>query len=307
MKNDLKLAALCAAVVSLGIGGCDSGNGDGSSGGTEVGTADAGDDGATSTPMDGTAGTGGTGAADGSSDDGPVDPTEGEVPPTFDCAGANGVYPTDVIIEPEEAQGANTPIEALDGVSVIDGDLLINSVNYFSLDFLQCITEVRGDIQIFGNPFLVDMSGTDNITAIGRLPQPLLTDPTKNDIGKGTITISSNPALTEINGFASITQIGQQDPTTMELSPQSLVIRQNPAATTITGFNSLVLIFESLVIQENDALLDIDGLQGLQGVGGAFTVSRNPNLCISSVNAVGGGLLTYDPEHSTTTQNNDGC
>lgn len=307
MKTDFQLALICASAVSLTIVGCDSGGGDTTEGGGTMATSGADTDPTNgdnpTTSADGTASD--TMAADDSST-GPVDPTEGEEPPTFNCDGG-GVYPTDVIIEPEEAQGAHTPIEMLDGISIIEGNLLINSVNYFNLGFLECITEVHGDVQIFGNPFLSDLSGTDNMTKVGRLPRPLASDPTTNDLGKGTITISDNPALVELNGFASVAQIGEQDAKTDELSPQSLVIRNNDALQTITGFNSLALIFESLIIQENNALLDIDGLKGLQGIGGAFSVSRNDSLCISSVICVGDGLMTFDPENSTMTQNDEGC
>ncbi len=304
MNYDSLLAVLCAAFVATSVVGCgDDGGGPGdTSAGTTAPTTTA--SGADSTTSSGSSESGTSESTESGSSGGMVDPTEGEEPPTFECGGG-GVFPTDMTIDPDDPDA--TPIDALEGISVIDGDLLVTHASYFSLDFLECITEVRGDIQIYDNPFLIDLSGTNNIVKVGRLPEPLATDPTMMDMGKGTITISANAALVQISGFAQLPQIGEQDPNTGALAQQSLVIRQNPAAETITGFDSLTTIFGSLIIQENDALQDIDALKVLQNIGGGYTVTRNPNLCLSSVNCVGGGLLNFDPEFSTTSMNNDDC
>jgi hypothetical protein len=314
--SDLGIGLLCGLIVPVMSTGCDDGGGSGEGGTTPAtdGGDDDGDDGSaeggTATSTSGAAdadGTAGSTAASGE-DDGPPD-TDGDPAPEIECG--DGVHDGPVLIDPEN--GGAEPVDVLTGISVIDGDLLISNTTYTSLDYLHCLTEIRGDIQIFNNYFLQDMTGADGILKVGRLPalNPTPGNPNFVDDGKGSITISGNPILPDINGFNGITQIGEQDteaPAGMNISPQSLVIRNNPALLTITGFDNLQLIYASLIIQENDALMDIDGLQGLQGVGAAFSVTRNPSLCISSVNAVGGGLeILGEPENSTTTQNDDSC
>lgn len=271
-----------------------------------------------SSPSDGSAGTVGdsAGATEGTAGDtasppgddsgGPPD-TDGEEPPEIECG--DGVYSGILLINPEDPNGV--PVETLDGISTIEGDLLISSTSYTDLGFLSCLREVRGDIQIFGNYFLEDISGTDGITKVGRLPAPNPTpiDPNSVDEGKGSITISGNPVLTDLNGFNGLAQVGERDSADPENeSSQSLVIRNNDALVTITGFGSLEIIYESLVIQENSELKDIDGLRGLQVIDGFFSVTRNPSLCSSSVASVGMGLqFLGDMEHSTDALNDDSC
>lgn len=292
--NTRPLRGWGVALVLL-LGGCDSSSPEGGSAGTVGDSADA------------TEGTAGDTAGPPGDDSGGPPETDGEMPPEIECG--DGVYPNILLINPEDPAGM--PVETLDGIAIIEGDLLISSTSYTDLSFLSCLREVRGDIQIYGNYFLEDISGTDGITKVGRLPAPNPTpiDPNSIDEGKGSITISNNPVLTDLNGFNGISQVGERDAADPENeSSQSLVIRNNDALVTITGFGSLQIIYESLVIQENPVLTDIDGLRGLQVIDGFFSVTRNPSLCSSSVTAVGAGLAFLgDPEHSTDVLNDDSC
>lgn len=290
-------------VLSLTLFGCGDDSGSGAdtvgSNGTTVGGAT--DDSGGTSPA--TAGT-----ADETADEGPVDPTEGVEPPVVDC-GAGGTLMGGLSIE------GDADVAQLDGIAIVTGDIIIDSTNYSNLDFLSCLTEVQGNIQIFNNAFLLDMSGTDNLTRIGRLPapNPTPTSPSSWDAGKGSISISNNPSLTTINGFGSLTDLGEQGepgdcpamPADVEcISRQSLIVREN-GGTSVSGFGSLAFIFGSLTISQNDSLLDIDGLTSLVGIGGFFAVNNNTNLCESSVNAVGAALEFLGDMGSSTTAGND--
>jgi hypothetical protein len=296
-RRDLGTNFACALALLVAPIACDSG-GEGSES-TPFPTG--GDDG------DATEGSEPTLGDDGGDDDGGPPDTDGDPSPPVECG--DGTHTGSILINPEDPSGV--PVETLDGIAILDGDLLISSTSYQDLNFLSCLREVRGDIQIYGNYFLEDMSGTDGITKVGRLPAPNPTpnDPNFVDEGKGSITISNNPLLTDIDGFNGITQVGERDPADPENeSSQSLVIRSNDALVTLSGFSNLQIIFESLVIQENPVLKDIDGLRGLRVVDGFFSVTRNPSLCMSSVAAVGTGLdFLGDVEHSTDTLNDEGC
>ncbi len=322
MKTDFQLALLCASAVSLTVIGCDGGDGDtGAGDGTMATTGDAGD-GSDPTVGDNTtmADAGGTATDTAGNDDSTTedpDPTEGEEPPTWPCPAQPTVYDGHIVLGDFQV-ASETPITDLEGISIIDGDLLIGGRNYVNLDFLQCITEVRGDIQIYDMPFLTDVSGTDNLVKVGRPPGPCPSCPGDMDDGRGNITISNNPMLTDIDGFAGLTDVGEgMKMGGTALAPMSLVIRSNPALVTVSGFDNLLFIWSNLIIQENDALQDIKGLGGeacgadapnigLGAILGAFGVSRNPNLCLSSVNCVGGNLQ-YLGGAATTNDNNDGC
>lgn len=232
-------------------------------------------------------------------------------PPPVDC-GAGETLTGSLEINDDD------DVAQLDGIAILTGDLIISGTSYTNLDFLSCLEEIQGNIQIFNNPSLVDMTGTNTLTKIGRLPAntPTPTDPDFWDAGTGSIAISGNQALLEIDGFTGITAIGEQPERGEDACPgaprglecasrQSLVIRDNNAATGVTGFTSLELIFASLTVQQNESLMHIDGFESLIGVGGAFAVSNNPNLCMSSVNAIGGGLEFLGDEDSSITVGND--
>ena len=77
----------------------------------------------------------------------------------------------------------------------------------------------------------------------------------------------------------------------------------------ISGFDSLVGIEGDVTIRDNPVLLDIDGLVGLQVVGGVLAITANPMLCISSVNAVGAGIVLPPvvPPEWTTAANDESC
>ncbi|MEM7156835.1 MAG: hypothetical protein AAF799_28555 [Myxococcota bacterium] len=298
----------------LGCG--DDGGGDAT---TEAATSDGGDATA-ATPADSGSGSQATdtgmvadsGSGTDSAEDTAVDPTDGVEPPAVDC-GAGETLNSGIAIESDE------DIAQLNGIAIVTGDFIVDSTNYSNLDFMSCLTEIHGNITIFNNQFLLDMSGTDNLTKIGRLPMatPTPTNPNGWDTGKGSISISNNPLLQNINGFNGIADIGEQgepgdcpaSPAGVEcISRPSLIIRDNASAQSLSGFTALAFIFGSLSVSENDSLLNIDGLAALVGIGGFFAVRDNPSLCLSSVNAVGAALqFLGDEKHSTTSGNDDSC
>ena len=309
------VCGLCVASLTL-LGCGDDGGGGGTtaaptSDGGETTADDAADSGSGSANTD-TGPVADTGTGSGGAEDTAVDPTDGVEPPAVDC-GAGETLNGGIAIESDE------DIAELNGIAIVTGDFIVDSTNYSNLDFMSCLTEIHGNITIFNNQFLLDMSGTDNLTKVGRLPMatPTPTNPNGWDTGKGSISISSNPLLQNINGFSNITDIGEQgepgdcpaSPAGVEcISRPSLIIRGNDSAQSLNGFTSLAFIFGSLSVSENDSLLDIDGLAALVGIGGFFAVRDNPNLCISSVNAIGAALQFLGDEKSSTTSGNDsGC
>lgn len=208
---------------------------------------------------------------DGGGMDGTTDP--GDDGTNLDCG--DTVHAGHIVIESE------ADLAELDGVRVVEGELQVNRTTFTDLDFLGCIEEVGGELTIFGNDSLQDVTGLDQLERTG-----------------GGLIISENAALTDIAGFESLLEIGD-----------SLIIRDNASLTSLSGMTRMSAIETSLIIRENDALTHIDGLRGLRKVGALFAVTHNPSLCISSVNAVGEGII--DPaeprDNWSTRANNDGC
>lgn len=207
----------------------------------------------------------------------------------LDCG--TQTLPTYIIIEGED------DLAALDGVRVIEGELQINRTSFTNLDFLGCIEEVQGELTIFGNAALTDISGLDRLARLGN-----------------GFVFSENTAITELAGLGSLTEIGQIVEVEVNgvLTPQprgSLVIQGNHAMKGISGMTSLSTIYGALNIRDNDALEHIDGLRALRTLGTQFAVTHNPSLCISSVNEVGAGIT--DPAQPrddwSSRANDDSC
>ncbi len=221
-----------------------------------------------------------TGTDDGPADSGSGDPepndctAEQVIPPApVECNGVDGVIMTSVIIE----DGGDDP-SILEGVRRIEGSLRINRLGADNLDFMACLEEVTGDVSIYGNEQLTDVSGLWSLSSIG-------TD----------FIFSENPALVDFDGLPNITEV-----------PRHLVIQDNDGLQSISGFHSLTEVGSNLLIQNNDSLLHMDGFGGLEVMNGTFAVTANPQLCISSVNCVGSGILVPEiPPVSWSTQAND--
>lgn len=208
---------------------------------------------------------------DGSAGDDETDPTGTDGGAPLECGDV--VLPGHVVIETAQ------DLEQLDGVRVIEGELQLNRTTFTNVDFLGCIEEVGGELTLFGNEALDDLSGLDQLERTG-----------------GGMVISENPALTEIADLPSLLEVGD-----------SLIIQGNDALTGISGMSSLATIGTSMIIRDNDALMHIDGLQGLRSVGALFAVTHNDSLCISSINTVGEGIVDpAQPRDDWSTRANDG-
>jgi len=229
--------------------------------GTEDGTEDGGGSGDTSTgePV-------------------PTDCTAPQpIPPApVDCTGVDGVLRTSVIIEP-----GGDPPSVLEGIRRVEGSVRINRIDATSLDFMACLQEVTGDVTIFGNEQLTDVSGLWSLTSIG-------TD----------FIFSDHSAPLDFDGLPNLVVL-----------PGNLIIQDNEGLLAITGFHSLTEVGANLLIQNNDAMLHIDGLGGLMVMGLVFAVTANPQLCISSINCVGSGIVdpAVPPESWSTQANDNGC
>lgn len=190
--------------------------------------------------------------------------------------------------QPQECGTASRPghlvieseadLAELDGVRVIEGELQINDTAFTNLDFLACLEEVGGELTIYGNAQLTDVSGLDGLRRLG-----------------ASFVFSENTAVTELSGIAALEEIGG-----------SLILGSNSAMTGVPGLTSLSTIGGALNIRGNDVLEHIDGLRGLRTLGTQFAVTHNPSLCISSVNAVGSGITDpAEPRDDWSARAND--
>lgn len=156
-------------------------------------------------------------------------------------------------------QSSLADLTGLSALSVVQGDVKIghdccSDDNYelVSVDGLEGLQEVGGQLMVAHNPSLTDLSGLGNVTRTG----------TKGFTGD--VTIEGNASLVDLAGLASLATVGG-----------SLFIEENNALTSLHGLEALRVIDEDLHIGDtccgnngNADLVDLDALYGLTSVGG---------------------------------------
>ena len=134
-----------------------------------------------------------------------------------DCSGPVNIYPGNMVIKTQ------ADLDAVAGYSVVDGNLSIEFYKDGEIDLssLEC---VKGFMQVQYSD-VTHLDGLSNISYVGT-----------------TLTLRSNPNLTNVDGLSGIEQV------------------------------------DSLTIQDNDALLELDGLIGLEMVDKKLMIYANKTL-----------------------------
>lgn len=182
-------------------------------------------------------------------------------------------------------------VQEIAGYTEITGRLAIANSEVECLNFLSCLTSVGHDLNIFDNDALVDVSGLDNVTAIGAAVDGTL-------VPGGTLTISENDALVD---FDSLNQVA--------VTPMSLSISENDSLGAISGFQGFVGTQENFEIRFNESLSSVSsrGLRGILFIGGECVVTNNANLCISTIEDMCSVGVKQGPFGGSTANNNEGC
>jgi hypothetical protein len=111
---------------------------------------------------------------------------------------------------------------------IIDGNDITN------LDSLANVTSIEGDLLIYTNVALTNITGLDNVNSIS-----------------GYLTIWGN-ALTNLSGLGNVTSIGG-----------SIEIKYNNALTNLTGLYNLTSIGNDIVFWQNSSLNSLTGLDNI--------------------------------------------
>lgn len=277
LQRNSVLHASFAACLALGLAACgseDDGNGDGAMDGVPDDGADDGMDG--TSPGDGSdGGDGGDGTGDGGDGTGGDDGGDGGGGPVECPTPATGEHDGHV-----QLQGDNPDTSVLDGVRKITGELIIDSTNLTNLDFLACVEEVGGGINIFDNNSLVDLGGLAGITTITDFSAEL--------------TIAENDSLVTIAGFGKLGSVG------------SLSINNNASLQNVDGPSALEAINQNLTIRYNDSLTNLNGLSNLKAVGSKFNVVGNPMLPCGNIAKLGDQLQQL-PQDAIWCEGNLNC
>ena len=181
-------------------------------------------------------------------------------------------------------------IDEIAGYTSITGWLSVTDSDLECLSFLACLESAGHDVHVHGNAALRTLDGTDALTEVG-----VRTEDEPGSDRDGSIVISSNAALDDVDGFNGLEEL-----------PQSLAIVENEGLTAVSGFGALRQISVDLVVARNPALEDVEGLKDLRRLANECQINNNPNLCISDVFEVCGDLQVGG-EHGNTENNKAGC
>jgi len=184
-------------------------------------------------------------------------------------------YPGCDEIEGKVSLGGNN-ISSLNGLNVITaigGNLWIsNSISLKSLEGLNNLISVGGDISIGGMDSLLNLEGIDNLSTID-----------------GMLEIAFNHGLISLSGINSLAYIGSR-----------LKITYNPALKSLSGLENLLSIDEDILIYNNTELLELTTFTNSISIGGTILIADNPSL-----NSLSGLQNVISIEGSINIENND--
>lgn len=156
---------------------------------------------------------------------------------------------------------AHVAVEFVGCPSCPPGNLTLASqaeIDDFATDYPGC-TEISGDLTI-------QESVVGNITNLTGLSQLTNID--------GSLTISTNTALSSLNGLGNITDLG------------AMVLVGNEALNNLNGLGGLTTIDQHFNIVGNPGLTDLTGLSNLTTISGGIQIEVNPDLI--SLNGLNG-------------------
>jgi hypothetical protein len=157
-------------------------------------------------------------------------------------------------------EGANSAGPTLSKLIATRNDSLVDFTG------LQNVQLIDGFVTVMDNPSLTSFAGLEQLQGISR-----------------NVVIGDNNQLADLSGLGSLQTIDE-----------NLTIRSNASLVSLNGLQSLASVTNDVLIRENQ-LTNLDGLSGLQDVGGSFLLSYETQLTstagLTSLRSVGGTLL----------------
>ncbi len=155
-------------------------------------------------------------------------------------------------------------VAALWCVTHIEGDLSVRSSTLSTLDAVDSVgrhglahlVEIGGTLEVRADNSLLGLSGLGALRTVGV-----------------DVDVEDNLNLRNLVGLDSLTQVG------------GLRVSGNDAITSLAGLSALTDVTGRLFVADNASLATLSGLDSLGHVGGAVTVTANPSLCASDLDA----------------------
>jgi hypothetical protein len=156
----------------------------------------------------------------------------------------------------------------------IEGNVLIGGGDINNLNGLLVLTSIDGDLEVKGTSSLFDFNGLNNLTKIG-----------------GDLWIAINDSLTSLSGLENLSSVQGN----VNIGDGSHTGQPwNPLLNSIHGLQSLRYIGGNLEISNHLALMNLDGLNNLDSIGGSLSIIINAiqNLSgLESLKYIGGDMF----------------
>jgi len=164
----------------------------------------------------------------------------------------------------------------------IEGDVVINGIGISTLNGLNVLTSIGGDLTVGGgNSILTNLTGLNNLTSVG-----------------GKLLIYHNTAMTSLTGLEDLTYIGGH-----------LNISYNYFAN-LSGLDNLTSIGGTLWIYFNWDLINLTGLNSLDSIGGDLNIHTHNDLTsltgLDNLSYIGDDLIVDNNNGLTTLIGLDG-
>jgi len=164
-------------------------------------------------------------------------------------------------------------ISNLNGLSVItsiDSNLVITETNLIDLAGLENLTHLGGDLSLYYNDYINDLSGINNLSSVN-----------------GSLRIVIN-SLSSLNGLNNLTDV------------EGFVKVQGNGVQNLIGLDSLTTIGGAFYIEGNNSLINLIGVENLSTIGGNLVVVGNNSLLnfegISNLSTIGNRLYYNTPQ-----------
>ena len=153
-------------------------------------------------------------------------------------------------------------IEGFASLRSISGDVfLTENLALANIGAFSLVDSVRGELRIRSADKLVDVSGFSSLKYAG------------------SIQISNNNNLRNINGFASLSELGQGDGRALVRGiAYALDVSFNDMLGNLDGLSSLVKTSAPIRISNNGTLESINGFSSLTQMKGGLDINNNPSL-----------------------------
>jgi hypothetical protein len=190
-----------------------------------------------------------------------------------------------------------TSLLPIEGVTCIDGTVIVNSGTLDSLEGLGALQKITGDLLIVGNVSLQSLEGLRSLTSVGGTLIVQNNDLLQDLRGLETLRrfdqlrIIGNEALAALHGLEGIESIGG-----------NIEINAVPNLARLTGLENLKQL-RDLRIQNNDALVELSSLANLSRTTGNVIFTGNDLLTsieLPSVQRIDGVFDVFEHEAVST-------